>query len=123
MVARSLEELVAWQLASELEREVFAFTSTGDAWSDVKFRNQMRDCSHSATRNTAEGFGRFSPREFARFLDIAHGSLAETKDGLYVAHRRKYLSDAAFAGMMRLVGRALKANSKLAAYLRSCTRT
>ena len=122
MGARSVEELIAWQLASELEREVFAFTARGAAFRDLRFRNQMRDAAHSATRNTAEGFGRFRPKEFARFLEIAHASLDETKDGLYVAHRRQYLSNADFGRLMRLACRALTANARLASYLRSCRR-
>jgi 23S rRNA-intervening sequence protein len=33
-------------------------------------------------RNTSEGFGRYHPKEFARFLRIAAGSLQETKNHL-----------------------------------------
>jgi four helix bundle protein len=79
VVVRRIEDLIAWQLAFELEREIFAFTAKGAAWRDIKYREQIRDSSASAVRNTAEGFGRFRPTEFARFLEIAHGSLDETK--------------------------------------------
>jgi four helix bundle protein len=63
------EDLVVWQRADELRREVLEFTSTGPPSRDFKFRDQIRDAASSAARNTAEGFGRFRPLEFARFLE------------------------------------------------------
>jgi four helix bundle protein len=35
--------------------------------------------------NIAEGFGRHSDKEFANFLNMAHGSTSETQSHLYVA--------------------------------------
>jgi four helix bundle protein len=118
--ARRVEDLIAWQLAFELQREVFAFTAKGAAWRDVKYREQVRDSSASATRNTAEGYGRFRPTEFARFLEIAHGSLDETKSHLHDGHARGYLPSTEHARLMRLVIRALAANVRLMKYLHSC---
>lgn len=34
--------------------------------------------------NIAEGFGRRSDKEFANFLNMAHGSVSETQSHLYV---------------------------------------
>ena len=96
------EDIVAWQLAYELPREVFSITAIGPASKDFKFRDQIRDSSASATRNIAEGFGRFRPAEFARFLDFARGSLTET--------------------LSRLAGRAAKTTTRLMLYLQSCSR-
>ncbi len=122
MGVRRVEDLVVWQLAFDLQREVFAFTAIGAAWRDVKFREQIRDASASATRNTAEGFGRFRPKEFARFLEIAHGSLDETKDGLHIGHSRA-LSLGLRTRPPDLLARqtALAANAALGQYLRSCS--
>jgi four helix bundle protein len=44
--------------------------------------------------NIAEGFERFAPRDFHRFLTIAKGSLAEVRALLIVAVDRKYLDPA-----------------------------
>jgi four helix bundle protein len=74
------EDLFAWQLADELRRDVFACTEIGKASRDFRYRDQIRDASASAARNTSEGFGRFNPGEFARFLDFARASLNETQD-------------------------------------------
>ena len=59
MPVRDFRDLVCWQLSYELRREVFAFTATGPAARDFKFRDQIRDSSASAPRNIAEGFGRY----------------------------------------------------------------
>jgi len=41
---------------------------------------QIRKSARSAPSNIAEGFARFRPKDFARFLEIAIGSLEETKN-------------------------------------------
>jgi len=49
---------------------------------DFRYRDQIRDAIASPCRNTSEGFDRFRPKEFARFLEFARGSLGEVKDCL-----------------------------------------
>jgi len=49
--------------------------------------------------NIAEGFGRRSDKEFANFLNIAHGSAAECQSHLYIAHDLGYLSRADFENL------------------------
>ena len=78
----------------------------------------MRRCSSSATRNIAEGFGRFSHREFHQFLRIARGSLTEVQDGLVEALDRQFLSKSEFDEMWRLSDRAVAATTGLMRYLR-----
>src|SRR5207247_2833561 len=75
-------DLVAWQLCHTLKCEVFDFTATGPASRDFRYRDQIRDASASPARNIAEGFNRYRPAEFARFLEYALGSLGETRDAL-----------------------------------------
>lgn len=41
--------------------------------------------------NIAEGFGRRSDKEFANFINIAHGSATEVQSHLYVALDLGYL--------------------------------
>jgi four helix bundle protein len=114
------EDLIAWQLADALRRDVFTCTDSGKAAKDFKYRDQIRDASSSAARNTAEGFGRFNPGEFARFLDFARASLNETQDCLLDGHSRKYLDQTQFDRMWSLSRRALAANAGLMRYLKEC---
>jgi four helix bundle protein len=93
MSVRDFRELVCWQLSYELKCEVVAFTSTGPASKDFKYRDQIRDSSSSAPSNIAEGFGRFRPGDFARFLEIARASLDETRNHLIDGRDREYLAN------------------------------
>jgi four helix bundle protein len=89
---------------------------------DFKFRDQIRDSSASVTHNIAEGFGRYGPAEFARFLNIARGSLTETHSSLRDGLDRGYFTPADVDRLQHLAGRAAKATTGLIRYLDSCVR-
>jgi len=115
------EDLIAWQLADQLQTAIFEFTSRLPVSRDFKYCDQIRDSIRSAKRNTAEGFGRYYPKEFARFLRIAAGSLHETKNHLQDGLKQGYLSTDHHEALKRLCLRAMKANVRLTAYLRHAT--
>jgi four helix bundle protein len=120
---KKLEDLVAWQLAWELKQRVYAFTETGPASRDFKFCDDVRRAARSAPFNTSEGFYRYLPPEFRRFLRFARGSLGEVKDQLRHAREEKYLNESEFNDLLRLTKRAIGANTKLQNYLRSCPKS
>jgi four helix bundle protein len=113
MSVRNFEDLVCWQLSYELKCEVFAFTATDPASRDFKYRDQVRDSSAAAPRDISEGFGRFRPREFARFLEFARGSLMETRTSLVDGRDRGYLTQALYSRLSNLARGALKATTNL----------
>ena len=117
--ARRYQDLVCWQLADELEQLVFELTATGPASKDFKFRDQIRDSSSSVTRNMAEGFGRFWPREHARFLRIAKASLMETHNSARAGLKKGYFTSTDTDRMQLLCGRSGKAALGLIKYLES----
>jgi hypothetical protein len=73
----------------------------------------------TAERNFPEGFGRFAPADFARFLDHSRSSLLETENELQVGLRRGYFRAKDVREALILVKRALGALSGLQRYLRS----
>jgi four helix bundle protein len=103
--ARRFQELVAWQLAHELKCEIFTCTSTGPAARDFDYKDQIRRAGASAPANIAEGFGRFRPRDFARFLEFACASLVEIENHLIDGRDRGYF-DAALYGRLSNLRRA-----------------
>ena len=111
------QDLAWWQLAAELEKLVFELTETGPMARDFKFRDEIRDSSSSATRNIAEGFGRFLPADHARFLRIAKASLMETHSSVSSGFNRGYFSEKDKDSMQRLCGRSGKAATGLIRYL------
>lgn len=46
--------------------------------------------------NIAEGFGRHSDKEFANFINIAHGSATEVQPHLYLALDQGYIGNETF---------------------------
>ena len=54
--------------------------------------DQLQRASSSVSLNIAEGAGRSGSKEFAHFLDIARGSLAELDTQLEIAQMLNYLS-------------------------------
>lgn len=121
-VAKRFEDLIVWQLAVRIRDAIYGLTETGGASRDYKFREQIRDSASSAARNIAEGFARYDPPEFAQFLKIAKGSLAETQNHLLHGKQQKYFSEEEFTNVWRLTCRAVRAANRLHAYLRRCGR-
>jgi four helix bundle protein len=85
----SFEDLWIWQEAMEICYEVYECMKDCH---DYGLRNQMYDSSVSAPSNIAEGFELHTDRAFIRHLSIAKGSSGELRTQVYVAIRRKYIS-------------------------------
>ena len=113
------QDFKAWQLCAELNTKVFQLTSSPPSYLGFKLRDNLRDAADSAQRNFPEGFGRFSPGDFAHFLDHSRASLLEVKNELAVGLDRGYFRVEDVDEATRLVKRALGALSGLQRYLRS----
>jgi four helix bundle protein len=81
MGARRFRDIIAWQLARALRRELRKIWRKPSVAADFKLTNQLRDAARSVTANIAEGFP-CSHAEFARFLQISYRSLEEIEDRL-----------------------------------------
>lgn len=55
--------------------------------------SQMQRAAVSVSSNIAEGSGRDSDRDFARFLAISLSSLYELETQIEIAHRRAYINE------------------------------
>ena len=116
--ARHFRELACWQLSNELKLGMYRLAEQAQVRSDLKFYEQIRDAAASAPRNIAEGFARRTHADFARFLDIARGSLAECQNHLQDAVDRRYLDQEEFKRLNSLSERASAAVARLQRYLR-----
>lgn len=93
---KQFEDIQAWQKARVLAVEVYEICRNGEFAKDFDLRSQIRRSSTSIMANIAEGQGRRSDRDFANFLNIALGSIAETKSHLYLALDLRYIEQADF---------------------------
>ena len=86
------EDLICWQKARELVNLVYSISRNNALSKDYGLRDQLRRAAVSSMTNIAEGFARFHPGDFIRFLDIAQSSAVEVKSLMYVVLDQKYLT-------------------------------
>ena len=114
------EDLVAWQLATELKERVFEITARAAVLKHREFCEQIQTSSRSAPANLAEGFWRYSPRDNARFVRIALGSLGETANHLRDAWKENYITEDEYVSLAKLGRRALGVTIRWHTYLKQC---
>lgn len=73
----SFEKLKVWQKARQLSIVIYKVTKGFPEDERFGLISQMRRCSLSISSNIAEGTGRHSPKDRARFIEIAFGSALE----------------------------------------------
>jgi len=88
----SFRKLIVWQKALALCLEVYQRTETFPRDERFGLTTELRKTARSVVYNIAEGHRRSSPREFARFLDISHGSAAELETQLLIGVSLGYLT-------------------------------
>lgn len=76
---KSFEELDAWRKAHQLVLAVYKVSVKFPKEEKFGIVSQLRRAASSVPANIAEGFGRRSTKDFVRHLDIAGGSLEETR--------------------------------------------
>jgi four helix bundle protein len=113
------EDLVAWQKARELNREVYAASEAGLFGRDFALRVQIRKASVSVMANIAEGFERHGDREFKHFLSLARGSAGEVQSHLYAAVDAGFIAEPDFQRMYRRAEEVIRLINGLMKYLSS----
>jgi four helix bundle protein len=90
------EDLVAWQKARTLTREIYWATRQRAFAKDFGLSNQIQRAAVSIMSNIAEGFERGGRAEFHQFLSVAKSSCAELRSQLHVALDIGYLDQTQF---------------------------
>ncbi len=80
----------------DLTEEIYLASAKLRFADDYGLKDQIRKASISITSNIAEGYERYSRKEFRQFLSIARGSAGEVRSQLYLAHRLKYIDQGKF---------------------------
>ena len=104
------KKLEVWQVADGFARGVYRTTGGFPREELYGMTSQLRRAALSVPTNIVEGYSRRGDRELARFLDIALGSLAESKYLLHFSKSLGYLSeeeDGALSGHADRVGQML----------------
>lgn len=90
---KDFRELMCWQLARELVKDVYSLTRVGLFAKDYGLKDQIQRAVVSIGSNIAEGFERGSNQEFAKFLSYAKGLAAEVISQLYAALDVGYITE------------------------------
>lgn len=90
------EKLDVWQKGIEFADAVYSLTRLFPADERFGLTNQMRRAAVSVSSNIAEGSSRSSDTDFARFVEIATGSLFEVISEATVAKRQGFLHEESF---------------------------
>lgn len=89
----NFEKLETWQKAISFADLVYETTRNFPVDERFGLTNQMRRAAVSISSNIAEGSARNSRNDYARFLEIATGSLFEVVSQSFVGKRQGFLSE------------------------------
>jgi len=91
-MVESYRDLIAWQKAMELVESIYKLTAQLPDAERFGLATQLRRAAVSIPSMLAEGHARASTRDFARFLSMARGSLAEVETQVLIAERLRFVS-------------------------------
>jgi four helix bundle protein len=95
----NFEKLDIWQKAIDFADLIYNETRPFLAEERFGLTNQLRRAAISVSSNIAEGSWCSSKTDFARFIEIAAGSVFETVSQAFVARRQNLLSENNFRGI------------------------
>ena len=90
---KSYKELDAWKYAMDFVVEVYRLSGIFPDEEKFGLCSQVRRAAVSVPSNIAEGFGRETHADFARFLTQARGSLYEVETQLRLASHLGYIDE------------------------------
>ena len=119
---RDFKKIQVWERAHRFVLEIYKITSTFPKDELYGLTSQMRRAAVSIPSNIAEGCGRDTQAELARFVHIAGGSASEVEYQLILAHDLGYINDEVYPKldseineikrMLKGFEKAVRANSK-----------
>lgn len=118
MPVRRFEDLVVWQLSTDVKLRVYALLARTPASRDLKLCDQLRASAASAPAAIAEGFGRYHYPEFAHFPNLARGSLMEVQNHLRDGIDRGHWLETDSRPVLEVADRAIGATTQLLKHLK-----
>ncbi|MDZ7659906.1 four helix bundle protein [Fodinibius sp.] len=93
---KNFRNLKIWEKSHSLTLDIYKYTSTYPKEELYGLTSQMRRSSASIPSNIAEGCGRNSQPQFARFLNIAFGSASELEYQLILSKDLEFIDKRVF---------------------------
>ena len=89
----SFEKLTVWQKSRKLSVSIYEVTKPFPDDERFGLISQMRRCAISISSNIAEGSGRHSGKDKARFTEIAFSSALELLNQIIIANDLQFISN------------------------------
>jgi four helix bundle protein len=89
---KDFRQLQVWEKAHQLALAIYKITKEFPKEELYGLTSQIRRASMSIPTNIAEGCGKYTDADFARFLQIAMGSASETEYQLLLSHDLGFLN-------------------------------
>jgi four helix bundle protein len=105
MSLQSYRDLDAWQVGMDIVVHTYEICAHFPREEKYELSAQMRKASVSIPSNTAEGWGRGTPREGLYFVRVAIGSTAELDTQLEAARRLRFVRSESAAKLQTLIDR------------------
>ncbi|HYX28610.1 MAG TPA: four helix bundle protein [Pyrinomonadaceae bacterium] len=112
---KSYRDLEVWQKAMKFAKRVYQTTQSFPSDERFGLTNQLRRASVSVPSTLAEGHARFGAGEFARFISIAMGSVAELETQILLSADLGYVTVRAsneLLGELETIGKMLRGLAK-----------
>ena len=119
MGVQRFTDLRAWQTCDVYKKRVYRLIEDSPLARDLDRRIQLEKSVKGPPAHVAEGFGRFNPADFARFLVMARASLMESQNHLRDAVDKGYITESCREEYDRLAEAALGEVTGLMEYLQS----
>ena len=115
---RDHSELDCWKLCDELRSRVEEITSR-PTFTNETLKKQLDEAADSPCANIGEGFSRFYPKDNARFVRVAKGSLTEVMEHIRRVRAKRYATAEECGNILYLARRARGAVTGYVRYLES----
>lgn len=118
---RNFEELEVWRVAHDLTLSIYAATMRFPDNERYGLGSQIRRAMVSIEANIAEGAGKKTNVDFARYLQIAFGSANEVDCELLIAKDLHYLSEIQYGQFKAKLSSVKKMRARFIQYLEQKT--
>ena len=116
---KNFRDLIVWRKSHELVLDLYRSTNSIPQEEKYGLTSQIRRAAVSIPSNIAEGCGRSSDLDFARFLQITMGSASEVEYQLLLTHELGYLKSKDYERLNQSVGEVKKMLTSFLKTLRS----
>jgi len=110
---RGYRDLDVWQVSMEMVPMVYGLTHRLPSSERFGLIQQLRSCAISVPSNIAEGWGRGSNADFARFLKVARGSVFEVETQSLICLRLEYVTEEQVSSLLHQTARIGKMLTRL----------